>query len=148
MIAFIFFGMESEFGFHWLMLLLIVPLIFRLWWDYKTIVTESKEPNHTKHTIVTGVVMLALCVFVWRFGPAKYFFQPLFLSFCIFLMFFDYTLSLLRGLDWWYVDEGLDGKQSFTDKIYMHLPWWGILFGKLWFLLCWFSVYFYMNYIT
>ena len=66
----------------------------------------------------------------------------------IFVLLFDYVLNLLRGLDWWYVDEGLDGKQSWMDSIYTQLPWWAIMFVKIWVFLLGFSVYFFISYVV
>jgi len=146
--AFIFFGMQSDFCFRWAMLLLVIPLGLRLWWDYHTIVNQKKEVNHAAHTILTGVMMAVVSVFDWALGPTKFYFQPLILSFGVFVLFFDYALNLLRGLNWWYVDEGLDGKQSLTDRIYTMLPWYGILFLKFWIFLLGFSVYFFISYVV
>ena len=146
--AFIFFGMQSDFGFRWAMLLLVIPLGLRLWWDYHTIVNQKKEVDHAAHTILTGVMMAVVSVFDWVFGPAKYFIQPLIFQWAIFVLLFDYVLNLLRGLDWWYVDEGLDGKQSWMDSIYTQLPWWAIMFVKIWVFLLGFSVYFFISYVV
>ena len=143
--SFTFLGMESDFGPHWSMIYLLIPLIFRLAWDAYEIKVLDIEPDHTKHTWITAAVMLFVSLFTWRYGPALYYIQPLILSATIFNQFFDYGLNLLRGEKWNYIDQGTDKKSSLADRAYKFFGW-KIVFGfKLWCSLVGFSVYFYMR---
>lgn len=148
MMGFIFFGMESEFGLHLSLVLIPLPLLLRWWWDYDTIVVQQREPLHGNRLIITVLAMMATSYLVWRWGPARYYIQPVVLSFCLFAALFGYGLSLLRGKSWWYIDEGLDGKQSWTDSIYVQLGVWKVLLLNIWFILLGVSVYFFMNYVV
>lgn len=143
--TFIIYGMESDFGLHWLLILLLIPLIHRLWLDHRTIKKLKNEVDHKKHTIITGALMVLLSFPVWVYGPCRYLFQPILLSWGIFLMFFDYFLNLLVGKSWYYIDEALDGKGSLTDRLWLYTGVWGSLFVKSWILMVTFAVYFYLS---
>lgn len=146
MTGFIFFGMQSDFGLHWLLLLLLLPLAGRLRWDSQ-LIKAGYEPQHTVHTLVTAGAYLIVSFLVWRWGPAKYLFQPFVFGGCIFAFSFDYLLNLIRHLNIAYVDQGLDGKSSKEDSILKQMPWPFILFIKIWILLLGFSVYFYGSHV-
>jgi hypothetical protein len=146
MIAFIFFGMESDFGLHWSLIFLLIPLFIRVKWD-SALIRAGYEVQHTKHTIITMAMYAIISIPAWYLGPAKYFFQSFIFGGCIFAFSFDYLLDLSRHLKLTYVDQGLDGISSKEDSILKQMPWWGILFIKIWVLLFGFSVYFYWSYV-
>ncbi len=106
-----------------MILILIVPLLIRLVWDWCTIKVEKREVDHGLHTLVTGGIMIA-CAMINSFTFPEGFswlgtFKGTSLAFGIF-MGFDYALNIVvRGWDEWdYIDQGLDGKSSKTDKFY------------------------------
>ena len=137
--------MESDFGPHWSLLLLLLPLIMRLKWD-AALIKSGYEVQHMIHTLVTAGAYLIVSFIVWWWGPAQYWLQPFLFGTSIFFFCFDYLLNLARHLSLGYVDQGLDGKSSETDKLYKSLDWWIILFGKCLILLFGFSIYFYWSY--
>jgi len=146
MTAFIFIGMEPDFGIQPISLaLLFVPLLFRLYLDYETIVIHNERPNHSLHTAITGALMAVLSVIVWYIEPVKYCWQPFLLMWGIFGLFFDYLLNILRKKEWYYITVDNPG---IFDRAFLAIGVWGELFFKLWWLLTTFSVYFYMSYIT
>lgn len=138
--------MESDFGFHWLLLLLLVPLVIRVKWD-SAMIKAGYEVQHTQHTIITAGMYAVVSPLIWGFGPAQYIFQPFVFGGCIFAFFFDYILNLARHLKLVYMDQGLDGKSSNWDAFFNQLPWWAVLFVKIWILLFGFATYFFGSYI-
>lgn len=143
---FIIYGMESDYGPTWSILLLFLPLAFRLFMDWYTITKDKKEVNHIMSTLITGALMLVCCSADLNQGHARFFIQPILMSWGIFFMFFDYSLNLLRGKSWYYIDEEKDGVGSLSDLLYAKWGVWGTLFFKVWFLLVTFSVYFYLSF--
>lgn len=142
-------GMESDYTIHWYSLfLLTLPTILRLAYDYYTIVNKKTEVNHLQHTLITSAGMIIVSCIVWRLEPIKYLFQPFLLSTGIFVLFFDYLLSVLRGKNPFYIDEGKDGKQSYADRVYERIGPIGTAFFKLWYVLVVICFYFYWTLIT
>lgn len=131
----------------WSVLLLSVPLVVRTVWDGHRILVKRKEVNHGKHWSATAFFIFVSAFSAWRLEPVEYLFQPLLLSWGIFWMLFDYMLNIIRGKDFFYIDVGLDGKQSNFDRIYEWLGPYGTFAVKLWFLLLTILVYFHLSYI-
>lgn len=146
--AFMFLGMESEYDPHISMLLFLLPLALKWWWDLNKINVQGKEPDHGARISITLIAMAAISWVVWRWGPSRFYIQALVFQLCFFAALFSYGLSILRGLNWMYIDKGLDGKRSFTDTVYGMLGKWKTLLLNIWLLFLGFSVYFYMNYIV
>lgn len=145
---FYFLGMKSDLTIHWYALLLLaLPTILRLTFDWYTISRKKVEVNHKQHTIFTALGMIIVSWIVWRIEPVQYLIQPVFLSIGIFVLFFDYMLNLLRGKNFFYIDRGTDGKQSLSDKAYSVMGTFGTAFFKLWVVGVCMGVYFYMSYI-
>lgn len=135
--------MKLDFSPDWTILLLFIPLIQRLWWDLKTI-KSGKEIRHGYHLAVSAMIMLAVSYLAVRLGNYHAIWQPYALSVGIFGLFFDYALNILRGLNWYYIDD--EPESSWTDKQWSKAGVWGTLFIKLWvagvcFSICYFSSY-------
>lgn len=107
-----------------MILILVVPLLIRLLWDWYTIKVERREVDHGLHTLVTGGIMIA-CAMINSFTFPEGFswlgtLKGTSLAFGIF-MWFDYALNIaVRGWDEWdYIDQAKgDGLSSKTDKFY------------------------------
>lgn len=146
---FMFFGMETDHGIgFWSIIILFSPLAIRLAWDGHEILVRKREVNHGKHTTATAFFILIAAFAVWVLEPVRSVFQPFMLSWGIFWMLFDYSLNIIRGERFFYIDLGTDGKQSFFDSIYEKLGPYPVLGVKLWFLLLSFSIYFYWTLIS
>jgi len=110
-------------------LLLTIPLILRLLLDFWKIKIKKQEPDHSVHTVYTGLVMVIISL-LHLIIFEKTFYQAFLLEWGIFWMVFDYALNLLRGLSWNYIDQGIDGKSSLADKLYKKAGWKLILMFK------------------
>jgi len=141
--------MQSDLTIHWYSLLLLsLPTIIRLWYDYHTIVHDKHEVRHVHNTVYTAIGMIVCSFVVWRIEPVQYLFQPFLLSTAIFVLFFDYLLNLLRGKGMFYIDLGTDGKQSFADSVYERLGYFGTAFFKLWWVGVCMGCYFFWSYVV
>lgn len=128
-------------------ILLLLPLIFRLFLDLFLIKVIKEEVPHKAHTYITGVVIFITSWAVLMTEPVYYLFQPLLFEVGIFWLFFDYVLNLIRGEKFFYIDLGLDGKQSWFDSWYVKFGWLNVLFLKLMLFAFSFLVYFQLSLI-
>jgi hypothetical protein len=144
--TFTLFWLETDHGIQPVsVVLLFLPLIFRIVWDGYKILVEREEINHEKHTTATACFMFLTSYAVFRIEPVRYMVQPVLLSWGIFWLFFDYLLNLLRGKNFFYVDQGEVSAK--IEKVYVFLGPWKTLAVKLWWFTVVLSVYFHMSYI-
>ncbi len=146
MTGFNFLGLQTDYGISFVALaLMCVPTILRLLFDAFWIRVIKKEVNHLLHSAVMGVLMVLIAIHVYFIESTHNMTQPLFFQFGIFTLFFDYGLNLIRGKKWYYIDQGLDGNQSWADRVYQKIGVYGTLGLKLWIALLCFSIYFYWS---
>jgi len=124
-----------------------IPLVFRLTWDYITIVKLKQYVNHTGHSVVTGILMLTLSYIIFQTDPLSNIFQPLLLQWAIYWLFFDYSLNLLRGKHFFYTSGFNTNSSWFDRKIYSQIPIQLVITAKVWFAIVAFCVYYYWSYI-
>lgn len=111
-------------------LLLTIPLVVKLVWDYNAFKADKKI-NHPQRYLIIGAGMVVLSLLMWMISPAKYFIQPFFLSASIFFFFFDPAINLLENRQWYFIPEVTDERASWTDrKIYAPLGWKKLLIGR------------------
>jgi len=146
--GFNFLGLETDYGISFVAIVLMcMPLMLRLSFDALWILVVKKEVDHTAHSAAMFALMVFISIHVYSIEQTHNVIQPFFFQIGIFTLFFDYGLNLVRGLKWHYIDQGLDGKQSFADSVYQRIGVLGTLFLKLWLALLCFSVYFYWTLI-
>lgn len=129
----------------WPAVLMILPLITRLFFDYLEIMVYKTEVRHKTQAILTGIQMLSFSYIASSLEPVEYW-KAMVLSWATFWLIFDYALNLLRGEKWHYIDLGKDGKRSLFDSIYERAGVLGTLFLKLWFFLFAIYAYFFWSY--
>ena len=81
-----------------LILLFVVPTIFRLCWDYRTIEIKKQSVNYPIHTLVTGGLMVLIGI-IFIYYPVATWWKAILMQFAIFFMFFDYLLNFFRNQD-------------------------------------------------
>lgn len=146
--VFIFFGIMTDYSFNIIsLILLLIPTIQRVLFDLYVIKIEKQEIDHVAHTVLTAIIMIflsALNFIIFQIPIWK----GLLLSFGIFILIFDYSLNILRGKKWNYIDEGKDGISSLSDGIYKQLGVWPLLFFKIVIFMITFCIYYTWSYIA
>lgn len=109
-------------------ILLVTPLLQRLALDYFTIMVDKIPVDHKKHTILTGVLMVA-CAGIIQIIDGTAWWRALIMSWGLFFLCFDYLLNVIRGLKWYYVPYPGPGVSKWDGMAYKIGPW-GVLFIK------------------
>lgn len=140
-----FFNMEPSYSIHWITVsLMFVPMTIRLFFDYITIKNGIKV-DHKIHTYITGSLMVLVSLFSSWYEPASWW-QLLFLQWAIFFLLFDYSLNVIRGKNFFYIDTGTI--HSVSDGLYAKIGVLGTAFVKVWIILLALSLYFFFPYVT
>lgn len=147
-ILFMFFGMTTDYEFNLLSIIyLLFPTIQRVALDLYVIRVEKKEIDHVGHTTLT-IVLIILFSLLNMVAHNVSFFKSIIFSSGMFILLFDYSLNILRGKSWNYIDQGLDGISSGADKIYRLLGVWPVLFFKIVIFMATFAIYYTWSYIA
>src|SRR6476620_7983377 len=115
----------------WAIIVLLLPTVFKLALDSKTILINKREVNHALGLFILCLFVLVAALVVKHIDPVNLF-QSATFSFGLFALLFDYSLNLIRGKNIFYIDEGKDGKQSLSDSVYQKLGAAGVVLIKLW----------------
>lgn len=141
-----FFGMEPSYGMYWYSLFLcFIPLVQRLISDFQMIRYHKTEVDHKSQTIVTGLMMVVFTIALSFKEPASWW-QILFFMWAIFFLLFDYSLNVMLGKNFFYIDTGKI--HSLSDGLYARIGVPGTAFFKVVIMLLAISLYFFFPYVT
>jgi hypothetical protein len=130
-------------------LLLSVPLAVELREDYVQIVKKKKVDDHANDMIARSILIVVCAVLdsLANHGAITWLqlFQSILMGIAWFWLWFDYLLNLFAFPDRAFFSLGTT---SWTDRKLSFLPWYGVLFAKIWFFGVAIGVYYYWDLIV